>query len=84
MAGQSSAPTFSGETYSLTFPGDRPFVYVDDARGARLMDLFVLSSVHPLHGRDDTVSAGSWEVEAASGETLLSLRVASSTWNEKI
>ena len=51
------------ETYSLTFAADRPFVYLDDASGARIAELFVLSSVHPLHDRDDTVSLGRWQVE---------------------
>lgn len=73
----------SGDTYTLTFPLDRPYVYVDDQRGTRLMELFVLGSVHPLHNRDDTVSTGAWEVEETSGAIICSLRAASSLWDGK-
>lgn len=83
-SGQIPPLTFSAETYTLTFPIDRPFVYVDDARGSRLLDLFVLSSVHPLHDRDDTTRVGEWQVEDRSDATVYSLRVASSVWDEKI
>ncbi len=51
--------TLHAEAYTLTFAKDRPFVYVADAEGAHLAELFVLSSVHPLNGRDDTTSIGS-------------------------
>jgi hypothetical protein len=78
------SPSFAAETYSLTFPIDRPFVYVDDANGDRLMDLFVLSSVHPLDGRDDTTGIGAWEVTTAAGETVFSLHATSSVWDTKI
>lgn len=69
--------------YTLIFPADRPFVYVDDRHGARLMELFVLSSVHPLHDRDDTISLGTWDIEETHGATICSLRVQSSVWSAK-
>ena len=64
---KSGLRTLSAETYSLTFAADRPFVYLDDPRGARLAELFVLSSIHPLHDRDDTVSVAGWRVEILPG-----------------
>jgi hypothetical protein len=75
--------TLRAETYTLTFAVDRPFVYLDDAAGERLAELFVLSSVHPLHDRDDTLSAGSWQVEQAGDEVLFSLAARSSVWSGK-
>lgn len=71
------------ETYSLTFPADRPFVYLDDANGARIAELFVLSSIHPLHGRDDTIATSAWEVREEGEQVICTLRAASSTWAGK-
>jgi hypothetical protein len=76
--------SISTPTYSLTFPPDRPFVYVHDAYGTRLAELFVLSSIHPLHDRDDTIAIGSWEIEEHPTETTCILRVQSSVWREKL
>lgn len=75
--------TASGDTYTLTFPQDRPFVYVDGRNGERLMELFVLSSVHPIDGRDDTVSTGQWEIEETPAATICTLHAASSIWAAK-
>ncbi len=75
---------FSTATYTLTLPVDRPYAYLDDAHGSRLAELYVLSSVHPLHGRDDTVEVGVWKAETSGDETVYSLRVASSVWDAKI
>ena len=69
--------------YSLTFPSDRPFVLLKDASGRQLAELFVLSSIHSLHARDDTVGVDEWEVEERDGETVLTLRAHSSIWEEK-
>lgn len=74
----------SAETYTLTFLHDRPFVYVDDAAGSRLLELCVLSSVHPLHGRDDSTNVGGWEVESNLHESVYTLRAASAVWDEKV
>ncbi|MGE5138000.1 MAG: hypothetical protein ACM3JD_00950 [Rudaea sp.] len=71
-------------TYNLTLPVDRPFVYVSDASGFRLLELFVLSSVHPLHGRDDTTAIGKWQVRESDQEICLSLEAESSVWPHKI
>lgn len=75
--------TFSADRYHLTFAGDRPFVYLDDERGTRLADLFVLSGVQPLEGRDDTTTVGPWRVEEVHGETVFSLPAGSSAWSSK-
>lgn len=71
------------DNYRLTTADDRPFVYLERRNGERLAELFVLSSVHPLHDRDDTVAAGAWEVEEQAGVILLSLAARSSAWAEK-
>ena len=54
---------FASETYRLTFLDDRPFVSLESPEGDRLAELFILSSVHSLHGRDDTTSIGAWEID---------------------
>jgi hypothetical protein len=69
--------------YRLTWPADRPFVYLDDAAGARVAELFMLSSVHALGGRDDTTAVEAWQVEQGAEETLVSLRASSSLWAAK-
>ncbi len=75
--------TLQAERYRLSFPADRPFVYVDDSSGARLAELFVLSSVHPLHGRDDTVAFGDWQVTDAGDQVICTLQARSSVWAGK-
>jgi hypothetical protein len=71
------------DTYSLEFAKDRPFVYLDDEHGARIADLFVLSSIHALDGRDDTTSVGVWRVEEGLSEMVFSLETGSSIWDSK-
>jgi hypothetical protein len=72
------------DTYRLVFPIDRPYVYLSDTEGRSIADLFVLSAVHPLTGRDDTTCIGSWEVEAGPDVIVYSLAVQSSVWDRKI
>ena len=74
---------FASDTYRLTLLEDRPFVRVESAQGDWLADLFVLSSVHSLHGRDDTVKIGTWEVDEQPGVTTFLLHVESSLWKAK-
>jgi hypothetical protein len=71
------------ESYALTFPADRPFVYVAGGDGSRIAELFVLSGVHPLHARDDTVSIEPWQVRHQPEWVEFSLRARSSTWEAK-
>ncbi|HEX6386201.1 MAG TPA: hypothetical protein VF177_16135 [Anaerolineae bacterium] len=75
--------TVAAEPYMLTFPVDRPFVLLKDASGTQLAELFVLSSVHPLHARDDTVRIEDWETVEQDDEIVLTLRAYSSAWEEK-
>jgi hypothetical protein len=74
----------STETYRLVFPTDRPYVYLSGTDGRSVADLFVLSAIHPLAGRDDTTCIGSWEVEEGPEAIVYSLEVASSFWDRKI
>jgi hypothetical protein len=74
---------FIAETYCLSFPEDRPYVNVDSPHGDRLAELFILSSIHSLHGRDDTTWIGDWEIDEQPGATTFLLRVESSLWNAK-
>ncbi len=83
LSRDSGGVTVAGDTYRLTLAKDRPFAYVDTVDGERAMELFVLSIVHPLDGRDDTVSAGEWEVEETPEATICTLRAASSVWDAK-
>jgi hypothetical protein len=77
------ARRFTSDTYCLAFLEDRPFVRVESAQGEGLVELFVLSSVHSLHGRDDTTRIGDWEVDEQPGVTTFLLRVQSSLWKAK-
>src|SRR5688500_3671896 len=77
------ARRFASETYCLTFLDDRPFVRVDSPQGDRLAELFILSSIHSLHGRDDTTRIGDWEIDEQPGVTTFRLRVESSLWDAK-
>ncbi len=74
---------FVSETYCLTFLADRPFVNLESPRGDRLAELFALSSVHSLEGRDDTTQIGTWEIEEQPGVTTFLLRAQSSLWKAK-
>lgn len=69
--------------YRLRLHPDRPYVDLFDGSGGFLAELFIPSSVHSLHGLDDTVSAGDWQIEAGDEEILLTLPAGSSIWAEK-
>jgi hypothetical protein len=70
-------------TYQLEFAQDRPFVYLKDAAGSRIAELFVLASIHPLNGRDDTTQVGAWHAEEGLNHITLCLETASSAWKSK-
>lgn len=74
----------SANHYSLTGLTDRPFVLLDDGQGNRLAELLVLSSIHPMHDRDDTTATSAWEAEETPGEIILSMTARSSCWEQKI
>jgi hypothetical protein len=76
-------PQFVAETYRLTFLNDRPFVRVESVQGDRLAELFVLSSIHSLTGRDDTTRIGVWQIDEQPEGTTFRLHVESSMWKAK-
>lgn len=69
--------------YTLVFLKDKPFVYVYDGSGEKFTELFVLSSVHSIHGQDDTTWIDSWEIIETASEISVRLRVGSSLWKQK-
>jgi hypothetical protein len=77
------ARRFTSETYCLTFLNDRPFVRVESPQGEGLAELFILSSIHSLHGRDDTTGIGDWEIDEQPSVTTFWLRAESSLWRAK-
>ena len=74
---------FVSEAYSLRFLQDRPFVRVEFPKGEVLAELFILSSIHAMHGRDDTTKIGQWEIDEQPAVTTFCLRVDSSLWKTK-
>jgi hypothetical protein len=74
---------FASERYRLAFLDDRPFVRVESSNGERLAELFFLSSVHSLDGRDDTTRIDDWDVDEQPEVTTFVLRVESSLWKAK-
>ncbi|HLJ67179.1 MAG TPA: hypothetical protein VKX16_07440 [Chloroflexota bacterium] len=80
MAERPVGDRFAGTAYSLVFAADRPYVYVFGADGSPIAELFALSSVHPLVGRDDTTRVGPWERETRGSETVFSCSAGSSVW----
>ncbi len=75
--------SIAGDGYRLATTTDRPFVLLYDAGGELLCELFVPSSIHALHARDDTVALGSWQVHGDEAEAVLSLEAQSSVWQHK-
>lgn len=71
------------QKYQLTFPSDSPFVLLDDTHGERIAELAYLSSIHPLHGHDDTTSFGIWEAHETGDHVVLTLTATSAVWLKK-
>jgi hypothetical protein len=71
------------EVYTLVCASDRPYVNLLDTASNLLAELFYLSSVHALEGRDDTVSAAMWEVQEMPDHVALLLTAQSSLWKRK-
>lgn len=80
---ENGTPAVSAENYHLLVLGDRPFVYVMGKNGEPVATLFVLSSVHPLNGRDDTTAMSSWNVSEEGDVVTLTVSASSSVWTEK-
>jgi hypothetical protein len=72
-----------GSSYILSLPSDRPFVYIDSPFGERILELFLYSSVHALHDRDDSPERSSWVVDEGEEEVCLTTSVRSSLWSKK-
>jgi hypothetical protein len=70
-------------SYSLIFSKEKSFVAVLDRNGEVIAEVFVLSSIHSLHGRDDTTWVSSWEVEETSKEVKFQICAGSSIWQKK-
>lgn len=73
----------SSSYYRLTTAPDRPFVFLFDGNDELLCELFVPSSIHPLHDRDDTVALGSWQAQQHGDEVVFCLEAQSSVWQQK-
>lgn len=69
--------------YTLVFPNDRPFVFVESSEGERLAELFVFSSVNPMHGRDETYASGEWVAQQTDYGYEFSLTATSTAWAGK-
>lgn len=69
--------------YRLTFHTKRPFADLQTADGTGIAELFVFSSVHPMHGRDDTFETGAWSVDERPHETVISVHAQSTAWTRK-
>ena len=73
----------TGPAYTLEMDDRRPALHVHTAGGEHLMDLFLVSSIHTLSGRDVTASCGAWEAEASEGAVRLSAEMDSLFWDRK-
>jgi hypothetical protein len=74
----------TAEGYRLNFAKDRPFVDIYDRSNTRIAELFVLSSVHTLQGRDGTVQIGELATEQRADRVVISLEVSSTIWKKKV
>ncbi|MDX1991170.1 MAG: hypothetical protein SF029_02190 [bacterium] len=81
---ENKALIIKATAYTLKCAADRPYVYLRDSAGNTLAELFVLSSIHTLTGRDDTVRIGDWTVRAEGETVVLELSTESSVWKRKV
>lgn len=72
------------DAYTLVFPSDRPFVFVDLPGGERVLELFVFSSIHPMNGRDETYQSGEWSASEAPNKVVFTISAKSTAWNSKM
>jgi len=83
LSSENGVLTVAAETYTLIFPTDRPFVVLDGPGGQRYAELFTLSSIHPLNGRDDTAQVAAWIASVSPTEIVLTAEALSSAWERK-
>ena len=83
VTSENGSTTITADFYRLSTATDRPFVSVFDSAGELVCELFVPSSIHPLHDRDDTVALGPWHVQATEDEVVMCIEAQSSVWKHK-
>lgn len=78
-------PTIQVETrcYQFEMLADRPAAKVCDPSGQLLAELFLLSSVHTLQGRDVTSCVSEWKAEETEQGIVLSAQADSLIWKNK-
>lgn len=74
---------FQADRYTLVFPNDRPFVFLDTPQGERLAELFVFSSIHPMSGRDETHAIGEWTNAQTADGWEFAVTAKSTAWQQK-
>ncbi|MEX2536316.1 MAG: hypothetical protein WD273_12040 [Trueperaceae bacterium] len=76
-------PSIKTSVYQLTCAHDRPYVYLANAGGDRIADLFVLSGVHSAGAKDDAVEVGEWRQVDLGDHVALECEARSSVWRSK-
>ena len=71
------------DAYQLKFHTARPYVDLKTPEGERIVELFALSSVHPMNGRDDTYQIGTWSFQESPDEIVVTLQAKSTAWINK-
>lgn len=83
MLQQDGEWVYRADTYTLTFKNDRPFAFLDTPQGERLTEFFVLSSVHPFNGRDESFDPGEWAIRETADGYEVSMASKSAFWQSK-
>jgi hypothetical protein len=83
LSNENGSLKLTAARYNLVFLNDKPYVIVLDGSGDKLAEIFVLSSIHSLEGRDDTTWVGTWEVDETTSDVIIRQRAGSSLWQKK-
>ncbi len=70
-------------SYSVDIPTDRPFLFIKDADGRALMDLFYPSAVNSTIGQDDAAAVEPWQIEIREDCVTLYTHITSPIWRRK-
>ncbi len=84
LSTQKGEQILRAKRYSLIFPNDRPFVFVESSDGKRLLELFIYSAVNAMNGRDETYSFGEWVIEQKTDVVNFTIAAKSTAWEAKI
>lgn len=76
-------PSLKTSFYSLACAADRPYVHLANAAGERIAELFVLSGVHGVAGRDDAIEVGAWRQVDLGDHVAFEIDASSSIWRRK-